>query len=183
MESHKEKFFYLFGLLFGVVLLVIFTFSYVQAGAPQIRERCQDPDGRQIPTRYDSSLPVFAEAQRLPREERRNNKSEYIIVINPELYYLSRDTQIWLYRRQCAHIQQRHRVVSGGEKALNIRDEQQADCLAIRAMELDKKISLSSRQVDAIERDIERLTRKNRWGEVFAGPQRRISFKRCKSLK
>ncbi len=186
MDFQKEKLFFLFGLLFCcVVLLVVLTFSYVQAGAPQIRERCQGPDGRQIPTIYDSNLPVFAEARMLSRAEQREAKekgiSAYFIVVNPERYYLGQYTQIWLYRRQCAHILEQHKVVREGYRQLEMRDEQQADCLAIEAMQKDT--NLSNRQIDSIERDIERLIQKKRWAEVLPGPQRRISLRRCPSLK
>jgi hypothetical protein len=187
MEYHKVNFFYLFALVFlGGVLLVISTVSYVQGGAPQIREECQSPDGRVIRTIYDSNLPVFAEARMLDngqwQEDEKMGGSPYVIAINPELYYLGKYTQIWLYRRQCAHIQENHNVVRD-RRALNIRDEQQADCLAIRAMQSDPNISFSIRQVSSIERDIERLIRNKQWNNVLAGPQRRISLKRCASSR
>jgi hypothetical protein len=187
MESHK-KIIYLFGLLiFVAVLPVNFTVFHVQAGAPAKQENCPDPDGRPIPTEYDSNLPVFAEARMLPRAEWEEAKSKgvslYVIVINPERYYLGRYTQIWLFRRQCARIQKMGKAISQGYRRLNMRDEQQVDCMAVEAMQSDPDIRLSNRTIESIERDIERLIRNKRWGEVIAGPQRRISLKRCMSSK
>lgn len=188
MDSNKEKKFYLFGLLLLAVLLpAILTFSKVQAGAPEIRIECEDPDGIPVRTEYDSNLPVFAEARMLPRGEWRVAKSRglslYYIVINPERYYLGRYTQNWLYRRQCARIQMKREQISERHRQPNISEEQKADCMAVKAMQKDDSIRFSQRTIDSIERDIERLIRSKRWGEVLAGPQRRISLKQCVTLK
>ena len=120
-------------------------------------------------------------AERKEAEEK--GLSPYYIVINPERYYLGQDTQIWLYYRQCAHIQQQHSIVREDPRKPDIQDEQEADCLAIKAMESDPDIHFSKRLIDSIERDIERLIREKRWSEVLTGPQRRISLRRCASLK
>jgi hypothetical protein len=184
MESHKENLFNMFNLFYlGIFFLVILAFSYVQAGAPSIRETCNDNEGRLVRTVYDYNLKVFAEARLLPRKEPttaiREGISPYVIYINPQRYYLGRYTQTWLYLRQCSHIKEQHPVVQEGNRGLNVRDEQKADCLAIQAMISDPSISISSRQISSIERDMERLIRENRWSEVLSGPQRRIFLEKC----
>jgi hypothetical protein len=188
MEAHKKKVIYLFGLLLlGVLLPAILTFSQVQAGAPEIREECRGPDGRPIRSLYDSSLPKFAEARMLSRAEQREAKergvSAYVIVVNPERYYLGRYTQIWLYRRQCARIQMIRENINKRNRQLHMGEEYDVDCMAVQAMQEDKRIRFSQRTIDSIERDIERLLVNERWYEVLPGPQRRVALKRCVSFK
>lgn len=182
MESNKKNLFNMFDLFYLIIFfLVILAISYVQAGAPSIRETCSDNQGRLVRTIYDYNLQVFAEARLLPLKEQTTAKgiSPYVIYINPERYYLGHYTQTWLYLRQCSHIKEQHPVVQEGNRRLDVRDEQKADCLAIQAMISDPSISISSRQISSIERDIERLIRENRWSEVLSGPQRRIFLEKC----
>lgn len=183
MKRFKEFFFHGIRLTsFCVVLLVVLHVFSVQAGAPRIEGKCQDRNGRQVSTWYDSLLQVFAEVRMLPGAQQYEAKikgvSEYVIVINPERYYLGRYTQSWLYQRQCAHIQQNHKVITN-PRAFDYQEEQSVDCLAIQLMRSDKNLNLSNRQIDSIERDLERLIRNRQWADVLPGPERRVSLKGC----
>ena len=146
--------------------------TLVHAGVPQLNKSCEDDRGRRVnvQVRYDSSRPYFAEADRDSRTGR------YTIYVNPELYFLGRQTQQWLYLRQCGHIVLNHRVVQDRVRGLRIEDERTADCWAARRV---LQSGGSSRTLYSIERDMERVIRENRWGRVLPGPQRRISIRSC----
>jgi len=184
MERYRKYSFKLTGIVcFSTLFLLVLLLSQAQAGAPVLDEVCRDWENRPVKNVYDSSLQVFAEVRPVPQREQsiamERGLSPYVIHINPELYYLGRYTQQWLYLRQCAHIRERHAVIQEGIRGLRIEDEQQADCQAIRAMRTDQDTPVTSRQIYSIERDIERLLRENRWSQVLAGPQRRISLESC----
>lgn len=155
----------------------------VQAGAPTIEETCRDSNNRPVTTRYSSSSRLFAEVRRLSPEEQRlaaeRGISTYLIYINPDRYYLGRQTQQWLYLRQCAYIQKGHDIGTSGLRSINIRNEEIVDCFAMRALSRANP-QISSRTAYAIERDIERAIAKGRWGEILPGPQRRVSLTSCK---
>jgi hypothetical protein len=165
-----------------VLLLLILSLSEAHAGAPVLEETCVDSGKRHVPIKYDTSLQFFAEARLIAKAEQKmasdRGMSIYVIYINPSRYFLDRYTQQWLYLRQCAHITLKHSVIPEGMHGLKIEDEQRADCQAIR--EMQSSPGFSTRQIYSIERDIERLSRENRWGQVLAGPQRRISLESCK---
>lgn len=147
----------------------------VRAGAPAIDETCVDRSGSRVPVQIDLKQRYFAGAVPLRGSSSRGGSS-FVIYINPERTYLGRQTQQWLYLRQCAHIVEQHPVLRG-EQGLNIRDEEAADCWAAR--QLVKGVS-SSRVLYAIESDMERLVRDpQRWREVLPGPQRRIALSSC----
>ena len=128
--------------------------------------------GAKVPVQYDGSRRYFAEAG-LPRGSMPRSSVVYVIYINPERTYLGRQTQQWLYLRQCAHINDQHKVVTAGASALSIRDEEAADCSAARRISPE---GLSSKTLYGIESDMGRVVREGRWGEVLPGPERRISF-------
>jgi hypothetical protein len=133
-------------------------------------------------TKYDGGRRLFAEVEQLPSHERREaaerGLSEFVIVVNPERYFLGRWTQQWLYLRQCAHISERHPVATEGLRGLQIRDEEAADCWAVRRL-IEGPNRLSTSTLYAIERDMERVMKEGRWDEVLPGPRRRISLSAC----
>jgi hypothetical protein len=172
---------------FVIFSLTILFSGAALAGGPVLKEDCKDQENRTVSTRYDVSINVFAEAKFLPRNEldraKRTGLSPYVIHVNPDRYYISRLTQQWLYDRQCAHIRAEHLIVQEGLRALTIRDEERADCLALDDMSGSAEAntpSISMRDRYSIERDIERVMREGRWQEVLPGPQRRISLSTCK---
>jgi hypothetical protein len=146
-------------------------------GAPELTEDC-DAAGVRIPTQFDSSRRSFAEAAPIRRSSS-PRPARFVIYINPERTFLGRETQQWLYYRQCAHIVERHAVIEHGERALQIRDEEQADCWAAQRMLRGKK-SPPPAILYAIERDLDRVLRDGRWNAVLPGPQRRIALSSCK---
>ena len=162
---------------FGLVLLVLSASSAI-AGAPALNESCRDRGGQRVVTVYDATRQYFAQALPMRRSEQaaamQRGLSPFVIYVNPSLYFLGRQTQQWLFFRQCVHIQQGHRIVQDGVRALNMRDEEQTDCLAARMM------SASSRTLYSIERDMERVLReKDGWNRVLPGPKRRIALSSC----
>lgn len=161
---------------------------HAYAGSPAIDESCRDRERRAVAVLYDPTNPVFAMAARLPPQDRRLRElvarrpseqlSPYVIFINPDRYYLGRETQQWLYLRQCARISRGDQISEQGARELPIREEELADCWALRAMAEDSKTQSYLRS--SIERDMERVLRDNRWREVLAGPQRRIALDQCR---
>lgn len=147
----------------------------VYAGAPPL-EGCKDRESRPIPTDYDDRLASFAKVIINPS----NGGEEYVIKVNPTHYYLSRETQQWLYLRQCAHIQLSHQVMRTTNNETNLREEKEADCWAIRTMLTDRKFYFSERGISKIQRDIEKLERdRQRWQEIFGGLRRRVYTNEC----
>lgn len=177
--SIRTLFYWSGRLFFYSALLVILSIAYVQAGSPRIGKLSKDSIGREIKIEYDSNMSVFAEARLRSGSNINDKNPQYFVALNPELYYLGRYTQIWLYLRQCVHIRQNHDIIRHANRELNIHEEQIADCLAIEEMKLDRDYHLSIRQIDAIERDIERIIKNNQWRDVFAGPERRIYLRHC----
>jgi len=165
-----------------LVLTLLTSFAAI-AGAPELNEKCQDRGGKRVRAVYDPSKQFFAQARLIPSSERRSAEerglSQYVIYVNPERYFLGRETQQWLYTRQCAHIVLEHPVVRQGERGLNLRDEVEADCWAVREMSSGRS-QLSRSAIYSIERDMERVIRENRWSEVLPGPKRRINLSSCK---
>jgi hypothetical protein len=148
--------------------------SPANAGAPALDETCQ-LRGAKVPTQYNVSQKYFAEAGPLRSSMQRTDRV-YVIYINPERTFLGRQTQQWLYLRQCAHIVAGHRVISAGERGLTIQDEEAADCWAAREI---SQGGSASKTLYGIESDMERLVRDGRWSEVLPGPERRISLVSC----
>lgn len=163
--------------LVSLIALVLIPTSAI-AGAPAIEETCRDKNGASIPTQVDLRQRYFALAAKAPaRGSTPSSGAGLVIYINPERTYLGRQTQQWLYLRQCAHIVDRHQVLFQGEQSLNIRDEEAADCWAAKMLTTSAG---SSRVLYSIESDMDRLAREpDRWREVLPGPQRRISFSSC----
>ena len=170
-------------LRFFLILIAysILTCAIASGGAPALQETCYDTSNMKVATIYDPYVQVFAEVRRLPKSERipasQAGVSSYMIYVNPERYYLGRQTQQWLYQRQCVHIIRGHAVAQSGLRGLNIKDEEVADCQAARDM---SNAGLSSRDLYSIERDIERIAREGLWNQVLPGPQRRVSLSSCK---
>lgn len=163
---------------FLCLAVLLLSISSAIAGAPALEGSCQDRDGRRVLTLYNTARQYFAQAELARASERsaaaQRGLSQFVIYVNPSLYFLGRQTQQWLFYRQCAHIVQGHPIARSGVRALNIRDEEQADCWAARRM------GTSPRTLYSIERDMERLLReKNRWSRVLPGPQRRIALSSC----
>jgi hypothetical protein len=145
------------------------------AGAPPLAEFSCDIKGTRVQTRVDSRQRYFATAGTVFAGS--NPVGSFEIRVNPERTYLGKATQEWLYLRQCAHISERHEVVTN-EKGLKLRDEEDADCRAVQ--ELMKKSGSSPRILYSIESDMERvLNDPNRWREVLPGPQRRVQLSSC----
>jgi len=146
------------------------------AGEPPLKG-CEDLKNEPVPTEYDKRLPSFAKVvvHRSDRGER------YIIVVNPTHYYLSRETQQWLYLRQCAHIRLGHDyALHAQNEEPNLREEREADCWAITTMLEDKKYGFSERGISKIQRDIDELEKNSeRWRDVFGGPRRRVYTYDC----
>ena len=148
------------------------------AGVPSLNEDCRDRNNRPVPVRYDTSVSVFAEAR--PARPGSSGAAPVIIHVNPDVYFVGRQTQQWLYRRQCVHILENHSVVRDGEKGLRLADEEQADCAALAAVAGPSSSPASSRAVRAsIESDMQRASRDDKWHRLLPGPQRRISLERC----
>jgi hypothetical protein len=163
--------------LVAFVSMSLLMCSQALAGAPAIEETCRGANGGRVQTQVDLRQRYFALAGPVLTGPLAGNA--YVIYINPERTYLGRSTQQWLYLRQCAHINERHPVLKG-EQALNIRDEEAADCWAVR--ELLKTSGSSSRILYSIESDMDRLLSDvNRWREVLPGPQRRVLLSSCLS--
>lgn len=161
---------------YHVFILLLLSASSAIAGAPDLKGTCRDQQRRQVVTVYDGTRQYFAQAISMRRGEqtaRRREQSPFVIYVNPNFYFLGSQTQQWLYLRQCAHIQEGHRIVEDGVRALNMQDEVQADCAAARALHA------SVRTLYAIERDMDRALREGRWDKVLPGPRRRISLKSC----
>lgn len=140
------------------------------AGAPQLSETCRGRDNQPVPSRYDAKARYFAEAQPRPP----------LILINPEIYFIGRQTQQWLYLRQCVHLQRQHAILQSGERGLSLDDEEKADCGA--AQELLKSGAFGSNTrtlLYSIESDIERALKQDRWRQLLPGPQRRIALSAC----
>ena len=159
-------------------VIVLLSTSSAIAGAPALNETCRDRSGLRVVTVYETTRQYFAQALPMRRSEqaaaRQRGLSPSAIYVNPSLYFLGRQTQQWLFFRQCVHIQQGHRIVQDGVRALNMRDEEQADCLAARMM------GATSRTLYSIERDMERALReKDGWNRVLPGPKRRIALSSC----
>lgn len=146
------------------------------AGAPSLDENCHDTSNRRVPTRYDvAATNYFAEA--------RVDGLSATIYINPDRYFLGQRTQQWLYQRQCVHIQKGHAIARPGERTPSTpkpEDEVEADCLAMREMANSPAQGSSIRTSRAaVESDMERVLKEDRWRQVMPGPQRRISFDKC----
>jgi hypothetical protein len=146
------------------------------AGSPELKETCLGLDRQRVPTRYETAGQYFAEARMGTRGE-----TATVIYINPDRYFLGQRTQQWLYLRQCAHIQLRHAIVNGGERALRLENEERADCVAFSNLVKDPSQGASAGMLRAsIESDMDRLLKEERmWRQVLPGPVRRISFDRC----
>ncbi|MEX8520649.1 MAG: hypothetical protein AB3X44_19255 [Leptothrix sp. (in: b-proteobacteria)] len=155
---------------FFLLTFVIFWADSSVAAVASLDEDCRDHNNRAIPIKYDRAATVFAEA--------RVGYSGPVIVINPNVYFVGRQTQQWLYQRQCVHIQQGHSVVREGEKGMLLADEESADCGALTAVAA--QFSSSARTLRAaIESDVQRAIRDGNWRWLFTGPQRRISLDKC----
>ena len=142
----------------------------VWAGAPQLSETCRGPDNRPVPTRYDVKVRFFAEAQAKPPA----------ILVNPEIFFIGRQTQQWLYLRQCVHLRLQHRIVQQGERALSLDEEELTDCLAAKELAASKEFGSNARTLMySIESDIERALKQDRWRQLLPGPQRRIALSNC----
>jgi hypothetical protein len=164
--------------LFLTLVISVFP-SKLPAGSPILSvSQCLDSQANAVEVRFRGGLRGFA-VVRKEKESPSPDESPYVIYVNPDLYYLSRDTQEWLYQRQCAHIKQNHEVIHKRSSRLNIDDEREADCIAVHLMLSDSERNLSSREFYSIERDIERVVRENRWSDVLPGPERRISLQSC----
>ncbi len=159
-----------------IAAMLLMHAGTASAGAPSLTERCQ-VDKRDVSPRYDATATrYFAEARRS------GNVME--IVVNPTIYYLGQRTQQWLFLRQCVHLKMNHEIVLGGERALRIEQELEADCQAMRDLAgsatAKEAIGSSPRTLRvSIESDMERLLRDKQWSAVLPGPQRRISFDKC----
>jgi len=165
---------------FVVVSFTLWLWYGLEAfgGAPALEETCRDRENLQVITRYESSRRPFAVAVQLPPKEVRKGESPYVIYVNSEIYFLGWETQQWLYLRQCAYIFHGRLAGEEGVRDVDIRDEENADCWAVRKMSQTK--SFSSRTLYAIERDIERvIIKEQRWPQVLPGPERRISLSMC----
>ena len=140
-----------------LLLLLLLPAGPALAGAPALDESCKDAQGQRVPTDYDGSRQLFAEVDRVPARKREEAKekdlSEFMIVINPERWFLGRWTQQWLYFRQCGHINEEHPIIREQLRGLRIRDEEEADCWAVRQL-VEGPVKLSSRTLYAIERDM-----------------------------
>lgn len=153
----------------------------VLAGAPSLTERCR-VDKREIGPRYDATATrYFAEARVIGSG---GSGAAVEIVVNPTIYFLGQRTQQWLFLRQCVHLQKNHDIVRGGERAMLIEQELEADCQAVRDLAgsttAQQSIGSSARTLRvSIESDMERLLRDKQWSAVLPGPQRRISFDKC----
>ncbi len=160
--------------LCAFVTLSFLLCSQALAGAPPIAEfTCGDIRAR-VQTRADPRQRYFAVASSVLTGPLAGT---YEIRVNPERTYLGKATQEWLYLRQCAHIVQRHGVLTG-EQSYKLRDEEDADCWAVR--ELVKKSGGSPRILYSIESDMDRvLNDATRWREVLPGPQRRVLLSNC----
>jgi hypothetical protein len=159
------------------LVILLLSASSAIAGAPALNEKCQDRSGLRVVTVYDTTRQYFAQALPMRRSEqaaaRQRGLSPFVIYVNPSLYFLGRQTQQWLFLRQCIHIQEGHRIIQDGMRGLNMRDEVQVDCAAARALRT------SSRTLYSIERDLQRALREGRWPNVLPGPQRRVSLSAC----
>ena len=148
-----------------------------RAGTPMIDDTCRDRSGARVPAQIDVKQRYFALVGTAPvRGSSPRPGSGFVIFINPDRTYLGRQTQQWLYLRQCAHIVEGHQALKG-QPGQNVRDEEAADCWAAREL---ARTTGSPRVLYAIESDIERLIKESdRWREVLPGPQRRIALSSC----
>lgn len=154
------------------------------AGAPQLDETCRGRDNQPVPTRYDPNARFFAEARIAPAAEReaaaRRGVPLVAIHINPEIYFIGRQTQQWLYLRQCVHLQKQHRILQSGERGLSLDEEEAADCGAAQALTRSAPPGTNTRTLFySIESDIERALKLDRWRQLLPGPQRRIVLANC----
>ena len=165
-----------------IFLSVITTLSLVfsiyrpaYAGAPQL-EGCTDNQGRHVPTQTDPRLESFAKV----KITRSSTEDFYTILVNPTHYYLSRETQQWLYFRQCAHIKLNHQSIRVKDESQNLREERDADCWAIMEMLQNEQFNFRERQIAKIKKDIELLEReRERWQDVFGAPRRNTYTYEC----
>ena len=161
--------------LFIVILLLvpILVSQRAQAGAPPL-EGCENREHQPIPTVYEPDLRTFAKVEII----KEGDKQRYEIQVNPTYYYLSRESQQWLYLRQCANIHLDHQAMRFQSARPNLREERAADCWAIKHMSENKQFHFSERTVRTIERDLERMNAEQ-WEQVFGGPRRRTDLSRC----
>jgi hypothetical protein len=159
-----------------VLLQPFFPHSKVAlAGAPRLGE-CRDPQNRVVRTEYDTNLRVYAKVLVSPAS---GNRSPYTIQVNPTHYYLSRETQQWLFYRQCGRINLKQRSIQQPNVRISVHEETAADCWAIRYMVNEKRL-ITTRNIDRINRDIEMLERdSNRWRAIFGARRSRVSTMEC----
>lgn len=164
-----------------VSLIIIFSIggNSAYAGAKPLNG-CIDPGGHPVKTKYNKRLPSFADVS----IKKTRTGEQFIIVVNPVHYFLSRETQQWLYFRQCAHIHLNHETIRVKNSEPNLREERKADCWAIEHMLKDKKLRFSKRGISKIQRDIKEIERnRERWKDIFGGPRRRVYTHECIRLK
>jgi hypothetical protein len=163
--------------LLALIAVSLLLCGHATAGAPDIEPNCVDRNERRVPAEFNFRQQFFAVAA--PARTGPLAASAFVIYINPERTYLGRQTQQWLYLRQCAYIAEQPQMVRGErvEQGVNLRQEEGADCWAVREL---LKGGKSPSILYSIENDMDRLTRDaDRWREVLPGPQRRVMLSSC----
>ena len=166
-----------------VVSLLFFYSLHNIAMAGGALEGCEDLKKQPVPTENDYNLRSFAKVVVDPFSK--DEDKRYVIRVNPTHYYLSHETQLWLYFRQCAHIQLKHySTIRAQNEEPNLREEKDADCWAIEKMLSDEQYHFTERSISKIHRDIEELaSSRERWREVFGGPRRQVDTYDCVDKK
>jgi len=159
--------------------LIFPTTQSVYAGAPRLGECIDKEQNRPVEILHQENLKTYADV--IFRKS--GGKTNYIIRINPTHYYLSRETQQWLFYRQCGRINQKQNSIKDAQARISLHEEREADCWAIDYMVNVEKL-MTVRQIERINRDIEMLERNSeRWRAIFGARRSRVSTSECLERK
>lgn len=163
----------------SMLLLFFPTTKLVYAGAPRLGECIDKEQNQRVALKHKENLKTYADVV----AKRSEGKTKYTIRVNPTHYYLSRETQQWLFYRQCGRINQKHKSIKDAKARISLQEEREADCWAIDYMVNVKKL-ISVRNIDRINRDIDMLERSSeRWRAIFGSRRSRVSTSECLEQK
>lgn len=173
--NHNTLFcFFLFIILFYLIFPVN---NFSHAGAARL-EDCYIFEGDERKERVDmvyrDNLETFAEIN----TKDSGQVVKYTILVNPTHYYLSRETQQWLFYRQCGRINLKHDSINDKNLRISVQEERDADCWAINQMIKERLVS--SRQIGRIKDDIYEIEPDiERWHAIFGGRRSRVLTSEC----
>jgi len=166
----------LFGFFFFIILfsLIFPVTKFAHAGAPRLKDCYIFEGNERVDQEYRENLETFAEIN--PRRSGQGVK--YTILVNPTHYYLSRETQQWLFYRQCGRINLKHNSIKDKSLRISVQEERDADCWAINQMIKERLIS--HRQIGRIKDDIYEIEPDiKRWHAIFGGRRSRVLTSEC----